>query len=171
MFDNGPHVFVKSTFGLMSHSGLLYSMWHSEFCRIQNFVTFGIMSCSGLFRIWYYVAFGVLSFGVMSHSGLCRIQGYVAFRVMSFGIMSHSALCHIWTYVIRDCVVWRNVVQHTVGVSYGEIQNLPRHKIYPLIWTFSYIFRIFCKIFYFFSFLYINYKHKYRAAWHGTKNV
>ena len=35
MFDNGPNVLGKSTFGLMSHSELLYSMWHSEFCHIQ----------------------------------------------------------------------------------------------------------------------------------------
>ena len=98
MLDNGPHVLGKSTFGLMSHSGLLYSMWHSEFCRILNFVTFGIM-CSGLFRIWYYVAFGVLLFGVllfgvMSNSGLCLIQGYVVRHNVAFSIMSHLDLCH-----------------------------------------------------------------------------
>ena len=42
MFDNGPHVLVKSTFGLMSHSGLLYSVQYEYvafgFCHIRNFV-------------------------------------------------------------------------------------------------------------------------------------
>ena len=55
--------------------------------------------------------------GIMSHSGLCRIWHYVAFGVMSFGIMSHSVLCYIRSYVVRDCVVRRNVVRPTVGVS------------------------------------------------------
>ena len=40
-----------------------------------------------------------------------------AFGVMSFGIMSHSALCRIRTYVVWDCVLRRNVVRPTVGVS------------------------------------------------------
>ena len=61
-----------------------------------------------------------MSFDVVRH--------YVTFRVMSFGIMSHSALCCIWPYVLRLCViqrnvalpnvVWRNVVWPTVGVSF-----------------------------------------------------
>ena len=104
MFDNGPNVLGKSTFGLMSHSELLYSMWHSEFCHTQNLVAFGIMSHSGLF-VRHYV-----------------VRDYVAFGVMLFGIMLHSALCRIRTYVIQDNVVQHNVVRRnvvwpTVGVS------------------------------------------------------
>ena len=83
MFDNGPHSLGNSTFGIMSHLGLLYSMCHLEFCRILNFVTFGIMShlglcwlelcCSGLCRIWGYVVQHNVAFGIMSHSDLCRL--------------------------------------------------------------------------------------------------
>ena len=61
-----------------------------------------------------------VAFGIMAHSGLCRS--------MSFGIISHSALCRIWPYVVRLCVlqrnvalpnvVWRNVVRPTVVVSF-----------------------------------------------------
>ena len=87
----------------MSHSGLLYTVYrmsHSEFCRIQHCVSFGVMS------------FSIMPFGIMSHSGLCR-----------------SALCHIWhyiafiqTYVIQDCVVRCNVVRPTVAVSKLNIE-------------------------------------------------
>ena len=91
MFDNGPQVLGKSTFGLMLHSGLLYSMWHSEFCHIHNFATFGILSLWVLCRIRYYVAFGVMSFGIMLHSGLCRSES-VVFGLMSFGVMSFGLL-------------------------------------------------------------------------------
>ena len=81
MFDNGPNVLDKSTFGLMSHSELLYSMWHSEFCHTQNLVAFGIMSHSGLCR------------SALCRSGLCRIRGYVVWHNVAFGIMSHSDFC------------------------------------------------------------------------------
>ena len=50
---------------------------------------------------------------------------------MSFSIMSHSALCRIRPYVVRDCVVQRNValpnvvqrnvVRPTVGVSFFQV--------------------------------------------------
>ena len=99
MFDNGPNVLGKSTFGLMSHSKLLYSMYeafgilshsvlsctgilsHSEFCHTQNLVAFGIMSHSGLCR------------SALCSSGLCRIRGYVVWHNVAFGIMSHSDFC------------------------------------------------------------------------------
>ena len=32
------------------------------------------------------------------------------------GIKSHSGLCRIRTNVVRDCVVWRNVIRPTIGV-------------------------------------------------------
>ena len=101
----------KSTFGVMLHSGLLYSMWHSEFCHIWNFVAFGIMSHLGLCR------------SVLCRLAFCRIRGYVVRHNVVFGIMSHLNL----QYVVQDCVVrrnvvwvnvvWRNVVRPTVGVS------------------------------------------------------
>ena len=103
MFDNRPHVIGKSTFFLMSNSG----------CGIRNFVAFGVM------------LFGIMSFGIMWHSGLYRLvlcpSALCRIRVMSFGIMLHSSLCRLQTYVIRDCVVCRNVlrvnvVRPTVGV-------------------------------------------------------
>ena len=104
MFDNGPHILGNSTFGLMSHLGLLYNMCHLEF------VGFSILSHSALCRIWGYVGW----YYVVRH--------YVAFGVMSFSIMSHSALCHIqtcvvWHNVVRIYVVQRNGVRPTVGVS------------------------------------------------------
>ena len=44
---------------------------------------------------------------------------------MSFGIMSRSVLCRIRTYVVRDCVVRRNVVRPTIGVSKFCVQVKP----------------------------------------------
>ena len=81
MLGNGPRVLGKSTFGLMSHSGLLYSMWHSGLCRIWNFIAFGIMLQSGLCR------------SVLCHLALCRIWGYVILHNVAFSIMLHSHLC------------------------------------------------------------------------------
>ena len=81
MLGYGPRVLGKSTFGLMSHSGLLYSMWHSGLCRIWNFIAFGIMLQSGLCR------------SVLCHLALCRIWGYVILHNVAFSIMLHSHLC------------------------------------------------------------------------------
>ena len=112
MLGNGPHVLGKSTFGIMSHSGLLY-------------VAFRIVSHLGFYP-----------------SGLCSIReyvvwDYVAFEVMLFGIMSHPGLCCIRTYVVRDYVLLvnvnvlrRNVVWHNVGVSF-----------YICVWIYSNIQR------------------------------
>ena len=55
-----------------------------------------------------YVTFGVMSFEIC-HLGLCCIRGFVFFC-----LMSHLALCHNQTYVVWDCFVHRNVVQHNV---------------------------------------------------------
>ena len=47
----------------------------------------------------------------MSNLGI-ETFGVMSFSIMSFGIMLHSGLCCsacIWTYVVRDCVVQRNV--------------------------------------------------------------
>ena len=53
----------------------------------------------------------------MSHSRLCRSAQCRIRHNVTFGIMSHSVLCRIRTYVVRDCVVRRNVVRPTIGVS------------------------------------------------------
>ena len=137
MLRNGPHVLGKSTFGLMSHSGLLYSvqctlysMSHSNYCTvcgILNCVAFGTVSHSEFCRIWYYVAFGVMLFGIMlfgimSHSGLCRlayccIRHYVAFRL---------------TYVVWDCVIQCNVIRPTVGVSSWSVNLACQSSSLPI---------------------------------------
>ena len=84
-FSNGPYVLNNGLQVLGNGNGPLV-------LGIGPHVL-GIMSYSGLCRIRYYVAFGVMSFGIMSfgimlHSGLCCIQHNVA-----FGIMLHSELC------------------------------------------------------------------------------
>ena len=61
---------------------------------------------------------------VLCHSGLCCIRGYVVQHNFAFGIMSHSTLCRIRTYVVRDCVVWRNFIQH----------NVVRPSVYRVDW-------------------------------------
>ena len=105
VLGNGPQMLGKSTFGLVSHSGLRYC----TVCGIRNFFAFRILSHWVLCRIRGYV----VRYYVVRH--------YVSFGVMSFGIMSNSALCRIWSYVVRDCVVRRNVVRPTVGVSFKMI--------------------------------------------------
>ena len=85
--------------GILSHSGVCrLVLCHSGLCRILGYI------------VWYYV-----------------IRDYVAFWVISFGIMLHSSLCRLQTYVIRDCVVCRNVVRvnvvrPTVGVLASKYQ-------------------------------------------------
>ena len=94
MFDNGPHVLGKSTFGLMLHSGLLYTVQyvafrilsHSEFCHIWNFVALGFMSHSVLCHIRYRI----MSHSGLCHLGLCCIRGYVV-RQMSYSDLCRSA--------------------------------------------------------------------------------
>ena len=87
MLGNGLHVL-----GIMSYRILGYVV---RCYVVRHYVTFVVMS------------FGInVAFGIMSHSALCCIRHYVA-----FGIMLHSDL------VVRDCIVRRNVVRPTVGVS------------------------------------------------------
>ena len=85
-------------------------MSHSGLCRIRYYVAFGVMSFGMYYVVWHYVAFGVMSFGIMLHSALCRFRPYV------------DRLCVIWRIVAWPNVVRCNVVRPTVGVS---IQLVP----------------------------------------------
>ena len=64
----------------------------------------GIMLHSGLYGIWDYDAFGIMSFGIMSHLGLFRIL-IMGFKITLFWLLSFGLK-------LFSC----DVVQHNVGV-------------------------------------------------------
>ena len=84
MLGNEPHVLGKSTFGILSHLGLLY-------------VASGILLQSGSCPIREYVIRDYV-FSFMVHSGLCHIWGfvvrdYIIWTYDAFGLLLHSDFC------------------------------------------------------------------------------
>ena len=82
VLGNGPQMLGKSTFGLVSHSGLRYC----TVCGIRNFFAFRILShwvlcCIRGYVVRYYVVRHYVAFGIVS-------SGIMSFSVMSFSLLS-----------------------------------------------------------------------------------
>ena len=82
VLGNGPQMIGKSTFGLVSHSGLRYC----TVCGIRNFFAFRILShwvlcCIRGYVVRYYVVRHYVAFGIVS-------SGIMSFSVMSFSLLS-----------------------------------------------------------------------------------
>ena len=79
MLGNGPQVLLGNGNGpLVLGNGphVLGIMSHSEFCRIRDYVAFGLCHLA------------------LCCSALCRIQTYVVRHNVAYNIMTHSDLCH-----------------------------------------------------------------------------